>query len=84
MKRILILLSALFGLVFNASAYEKGDARFTQKDVENFQQVMDLVAGDRDLPLSELVIKVAKHFLGTPYVAGTLEIEPERLTVNTR
>ena len=84
MKRIIILLSALLGLVFNASAYEKGDARFTQQDVENFQQVMDLVAGDRDLPMSELVIKVAKHFLGTPYVAGTLEIEPERLTVNTR
>ncbi|MCR5744277.1 MAG: DUF1460 domain-containing protein [Bacteroidales bacterium] len=84
MKRILILLSALLGLVFNASAYEKGDARFTPQDVENFQQVMDLVAGDRDLPMSELVIKVAKHFLGTPYVAGTLEIEPERLTVNTR
>ena len=84
MKRILILLSALLGLIFNASAYEKGDARFTQKDVENFNEVMDLVAADRDLPLSELVIKVAKHFLGTPYVAGTLEIEPERLTVNTR
>lgn len=84
MKRTIILLSALFGLVFSAAAYEKGDARFTQKDVENFQEVMDLLAPDRELPMSELVIKVAKHFLGTPYVAGTLEIEPERLTVNTR
>jgi len=84
MKRTIILLSALFGLVFSAAAYEKGDARFTQKDVENFQEVMDLLAPDRELPMSELVIKVAKHFLGTPYVAGTLEIEPERLTINTR
>ena len=84
MKRTIILLSALFGLVFSAAAYEKGDARFTQKDVENFQEVMNLLAPDRELPMSELVIKVAKHFLGTPYVAGTLEIEPERLTVNTR
>ncbi|WP_173384981.1 N-acetylmuramoyl-L-alanine amidase-like domain-containing protein [Fibrobacter succinogenes] len=84
MKRIVILVTALFGLTLGAAAYEKGDARFTQKDVENFQEVMDLVAGDRDLPMAELVIKVAKHFLGTPYVAGTLEIEPERLTVNTR
>ena len=84
MKRIAILLIALCGLVTGAAAYEKGDARFTQKDVENFQEVMNLVAGDRDLPMAELVIKVAKHFLGTPYVAGTLEIEPERLTVNTR
>ncbi|HCB65181.1 MAG TPA: DUF1460 domain-containing protein [Ruminococcaceae bacterium] len=84
MKRTIILLSALFGLVFSAAAYEKGDARFTQKDVENFQEVMNLLAPDRELPMSELVIKVAKHFLGTPYVAGTLEIEPERLTINTR
>ena len=84
MNRTIIPLSALFGLVFSAAAYEKGDARFTQKDVENFQEVMDLLAPDRELPMSELVIKVAKHFLGTPYVAGTLEIEPERLTINTR
>lgn len=84
MKRTIILLSALFGLVFSAGAFEKGDARFTQKDVENFQEVMNLLAPDRGLPMSELVIKVARHFLGTPYVAGTLEIEPERLTVNTR
>jgi hypothetical protein len=83
MKRIIILLAALFGLVLGA-AYEKGDARFTQKDVENFNEVMNLVAPDRNLPMADLVIKVAKHFLGTPYVAGTLEIEPERLTVNTR
>ena len=84
MKRILILVCTLFVFVQGAAAFEKGDARFTQKDVENFQEVMNLLAPDRDLPMSELVIKVAKHCLGTPYVAGTLEIEPERLTVNTR
>ena len=84
MKRTIILFTALFGLVFSASAFDKGDARFTQKDIDNFNEVMALLAPDRDLPMSELVIKVAKHFLGTPYVAGTLELEPERLTVNTR
>ena len=84
MKRTIILFAALFGLVFSAAAFEKKDARFTQKDVDNFNEVMTLLAPDRDRPMSELVIKVAKHFLGTPYVAGTLEQEPERLTVNTR
>ena len=84
MKRTIIFFAALCGLVFSAGAFEKKDARFTEKDVENFQEVMNLVAGDRDLPMSELVIKIAKHFLGTPYVSNTLEIEPERLTVNTR
>ena len=84
MKRTLIFLCAFFGFVLGAAAFEKGDARFTQKDVDNFNEVMDLVAGDRGLSMNELVIKVAKHFLGTPYVAGTLELEPEKLTVNTR
>ena len=84
MKRTIILFAALFGLIFSAAAFEKKDARFAEKDVENFQEVIALVAGDRDLPMNELVIKIAKHFLGTPYVAGTLEQEPERLTVNTR
>ena len=84
MKRTLIFLCAFFGFVLGAAAFEKGDARFTQKDVDNFNEVMDLVAGDRGLPMNELVIKVAKHFLGTPYVAGTLELEPEKLTVDTR
>ena len=84
MKRIAILFAALVGLVFSAGAFEKKDARFTEKDIENFNEVMALLAPDRDRPMSELVIKTAKYFLGTPYVAGTLEIEPERLTVNTR
>ena len=84
MKRILILFAALVGLASGAAAFEKRDARFTQKDVDNFNEVMALLAPDRDLPMCELVIKTAKHFLGTPYVAGTLELEPERLTVNTR
>lgn len=84
MKRILLLACILVSSVCCAAAFEKGDARFTQKDVDNFNEVMALVAGDHDLPMNELVIKIAKHFLGTPYVAGTLEIEPERLTVNTR
>jgi len=84
MKRTLILFTALFGLVFSAAAFEKRDARFTEKDIENFNEVMVLLAPVRDLPMSELVIRTAKHFLGTPYVSNTLEIEPERLTVNTR
>ena len=84
MKRTIILFAALFGLVFSAAAFEKKDARFTEKDIENFNEVMALLTPDRDLPMSELVIKAAKHFLGTPYVSNTLEIEPERLTVNTR
>ena len=84
MKRSIILLSTLFALIFSATAFEKGDVRFSQKDVENFNEVMNLLLPQCERPMNELVIVAARHFLGTPYVAGTLEIEPERLTVNTR
>lgn len=84
MKRTIILLTALFGLICSASAFTLGDARFEPKDIENFQKTMDLLKGDRNLPMDQTVIKVAKSFLGTPYVAGTLEKDPELLTVNTR
>ena len=84
MKRTIILFIALFGLVISASATGKGDARFTQRDVDRFNEVMAAVSADRDLPMDELIVKVARQFLGTPYVAGTLEQEPERLTVNLR
>lgn len=84
MKRTIILFIALFGLAISASATGKGDARFAQSDVDRFNEVMSAVSADRDLPMDELIVKVARQFLGTPYVAGTLEQEPERLTVNLR
>lgn len=84
MKHTIILLSALFGLVFNAAAFNYGDARFEPEDIVNFQKTMELLKGDRNLPMNQTVIKVAKSFLGTPYVARTLDKDPEMLTVNTR
>jgi len=84
MKRTIILLAALFGLICSASAFNLGDARFEPKDIENFQKTMELLKNDRNLPMDQTVIKVAKSFLGTPYVAGTLEKDPEMLTINTR
>ena len=84
MKRTVLLIALLAGMMFSTSAFGKRDARFTQQDVARFNEVMALVSGDRDLPMDELVVKVARSFLGTPYVAGTLEQEPEQLTVNLR
>lgn len=78
----LLICSLLAAFAFDGAAAGRGDVRYTQRDVDEFNEVMTLVAGDSQAPLSELVIKVARHFLGTPYVAGTLEMEPERLTVN--
>lgn len=40
--------------------------------------------GRKSLPEGELMVETARFFLGTPYVASTLEKEPERLVVNLR
>lgn len=42
------------------------------------------VLSDPTLSVSDLIIETARFFLGTPYVAATLEKEPEGLVVNLR
>lgn len=56
--------------------------RYTPSDVERFNQAMEVALPCKDLPMNELAIKIAKSFLGTPYVASTLEKDPEQLTIN--
>ena len=82
MLKSVVMCVLLAGISFCSAAVEWGDVRYSQKDVDKFEEVMALTAGDREAPMSEMVVKIAKHYLGTPYVAGTLEIEPEQLTVN--
>lgn len=84
MKKLFLSLALFMSSIVALSAASLDDVRYTEKDVQNFNQVMELLASDKNLPMDQTVIKVAKHFLETPYVAGTLEIEPEKLTVNTR
>ncbi len=60
------------------------DIRFTAKDKEICEEALNFAADKVDLPISELTTSIALRFLGTPYVAGTLELEPEMLTINLR
>ena len=60
-----------------------GDVRYSQEDVRNFNEVMDILTPLRDSSLNELVIVAARHFIGTKYVASSIEMEPEMLTVST-
>lgn len=48
---------------------------------EIYERTVAQVKGLEDLPTGELAVAVAKTFLGTEYVGGTLEIEPEALQV---
>lgn len=56
--------------------------RYTDKDVAIFNEVVSFAKENSSLPTSELVVQIALHLLETPYVAATLEQEPEMLTIN--
>ena len=76
MKKILTVLFALLALSINVSAQ-------TQDEINQaiFDRVYAAVAPKADLPMPELVVEIALQFLGTPYVAFTLEETPEQLRV---
>lgn len=46
-----------------------------------YRSVYEKIAPKADLPMNQLVLEVAKCFLGTKYVSGTLESETEELRI---
>jgi hypothetical protein len=57
---------------------------YTQEDRDVFDRYVRAMETKRTLPPGELIAETALFFLETPYVASTLEQEPERLVVNLR
>jgi hypothetical protein len=59
---------------------------FQPKDKEILEQVFDIFRDGKNTPISELMIKAGNFFIETPYVAATLEINPnkEKLVINLR
>lgn len=45
-----------------------------------FEHTLEAV-GTAELPTGDLVVRIAESFMGTPYVGGTLESEPETLQI---
>ncbi len=56
----------------------------TDEDRAIFARFLREMDDKRSLPVEALTIEVARFFLGAPYVAATLEKEPEGLVVNFR
>lgn len=48
---------------------------------EIFARTLEAVSGAADAPMGELVVRIAESFMDTPYVGGTLEVEPEALRI---
>lgn len=57
---------------------------YQPKDREILEQIFELYAEEREAATSDLMLKVGRFFLGTPYVAHTLETEEEQLVINLR
>ena len=57
---------------------------YTAEDVQIFDRYVRAMESKKNLVFGELIIETARFFMGTPYVASTLEKEPEQLVVNLR
>lgn len=91
MKTKLIFL-ILFPLLLSCNTPQKKVAAslnyitFQQQDKEILEQVLSIFSEDKNSPVSVLIIKVGTFLKETPYVASTLEVNPEGedLVVNLR
>lgn len=86
-KLVLAACAALFILVASSPAMRAaGPVDYTAEDSVRIEvaicKLKPMAVSGVKMP--EMLIACAKNFLGTPYVAGTLEKEPERLVVNSR
>ena len=57
---------------------------YLQKDKEILEKILLLFSTEKNAATADLIIKVGTFFKETPYVAHTLETEPEQLIVNLR
>ncbi len=89
MKRNIILLVVL-SLFFACNAAKKDKVQeqikivAQEKDKQILEEILELFSNQKETPLPVLMIKVGTFFKGIPYVAHTLEFEPEQLVVNLR
>ncbi|MDR0995424.1 MAG: DUF1460 domain-containing protein [Tannerella sp.] len=85
MKRFIPFKLAFLLCLLPAAALSQTKAVYCQpEDSLIFHQYIHYMAGHDSLPYDSLVVRTALYFLGKPYVASTLEHEPECLVVNLR
>lgn len=82
MKRTMMYLLAIFGCIFTAAAQQK--VLFEPRDKQIVQNLLSKFSEGKNTTTAELTTKIGTELLNTPYVAHTLEIEPEQLVVNLR
>ena len=78
---ILILVQLLLASIVSAQDYK---IYYEPQDRVIFDNYLSVMKGKEHLSMDKLVVESAKFFLSAPYVANTLEIEPEGLVINLR
>ena len=74
--------SAILCLTFTAQAFGQEKITTTDADKAAFVKIMSQLETENQTSVADRMVKVAKLRLGTPYVASTLEKEPERLVID--
>jgi len=83
-KNLAIFILILCTTVLKAELPDKDTLYMSPDDSVIFTKYISYIKGYSGLPKDSIIIRTAKFFLGTPYVAHTLEIEPEGLVINLR
>ena len=85
------LLAALLIFLLNGHLFARDadksdkDLVFNQTDKEQAERIMSQFGKDKNMDSGDLLLKVALSFLGTPYVAHTLETgKDEKMVINLR
>lgn len=75
-------------LLFTCLVFFQGQAAdklyYTDADRAIFDRYLSEMIPKKSLPTGELMVQTARFFLNAPYVAATLEKEPEGLVINLR
>lgn len=80
MKRLLILIVTM--VIFSPYSSFSQEIIYNNRDKAIFEKYMGYISQYKNSSTDSLIVKSARFFLGTPYVAHTLEHEPESLVIN--
>ena len=81
MKSIFLILFAFWASNF---LYAQSSADYEVADEKILSKIFEQLGHEKNKSTAGLVELVGKSFMGTPYVAGTLEKTPEHLVINLR
>ncbi len=79
-----VIMLFLLSLEVNGQIQLTDNIYYADEDITIFNRFLTEMESKKSLPMDQLIVETGMFFLGTPYVASTLEHEPEGLVVNFR